>query len=219
MRVPQDSDDTLFALLDDAHAGFARRVRAIGPGRWKDPTPCPDWTVTELVNHAVQGNLVYTALLGGGKAEDFLTSLDEDALGDGPEAALASFERAAASCAAALREPGALERPVDYPFGPAVGRKLLGLMVTDMTVHAWDLARAVDGDDQLPPRLVAWIAAHVEWLYDEMEESPLSPTNSFRYYAAPLPPGGDGTDPDGPQHRLLRLMGRDPGWVGATLPG
>ncbi|MFG3259187.1 TIGR03086 family metal-binding protein [Streptomyces sp. NPDC048172] len=207
MRVPQDSDDALSALLDDAHAGFARRVRAIGPGRWEDPTPCPDWTVTDLVNHAVQGNLVYTALLGGGKAEDFLTSLDENALGDAPSE---SFERAAASCAAALREPGALERAVDYPFGPAVGRKLLGLMVTDMTVHAWDLARAVGGDDQLPPRLVTWISAHVEWLYDGMDESPLSPANSFRYYAAPLPPS---SSPDGPQERLLRLMGRDPEWV------
>lgn len=82
-------------------------------------------------------------------------------------------------------------------------------------MHTWDLARAVGGEERLPPHLVEWITAHVEWLYDGMDESPLSPTNSFRYYgAAPLP----SPSPEGPRPRLLRLMGRDPEWTAAPLP-
>ena len=37
--------------------GFARRLTLVQPEQWTWSTPCPEWSVRQLVNHVAQGNL------------------------------------------------------------------------------------------------------------------------------------------------------------------
>ncbi|SDY56755.1 TIGR03086 family protein [Saccharopolyspora shandongensis] len=128
---------------------------------------------------------------------------EQEALGDDPAG---SFDAAAVNCLAAFGERGALDRLVDYPFGPADGRKLLGLLIADTVVHSWDLARATGGPEDLDPSLVGWVDDNFEWLYTGVAEGPLDAGSTHRYFAAAAAAPADETC----QQRMLRLIGRRP---------
>ena len=198
----RDDDDVLFTLLRRVNEDFARRVRSIGQRQWAYPTPCPEWDVRALVGHLVQANVIYRMLLRGGSSEQFLVVREQNALGDRPAE---SLDRAAAECFAAFSGPGALDRMVDYPFGPVDGRKLLGLLIADTLVHTWDLASALGDSEDLDPALVEWVDDNFERLYTGVAEGPLDPATTHRHFAPPNPSTADSR-----QDRLLRLMGRNP---------
>lgn len=182
---------------------FARTLRAVGGDQWDWPTPCPDWTVRQLVNHMTRGNLNYAALLRGGTAGEFLRLRDADALGTDPHAAYG--ESVALLCATACAETGALERVLDYPLGKITGRQALDVRTTDSLIHTWDLATAVHADDQLDPGLVAWVDDHLDEIYAGLPETPVSADTTHRFFAAPhgvLPADA------ARQARLLHRMGR-----------
>lgn len=46
----------------DATGQLAAAVR---DEQWLDPTPCPDWTVRDLVRHIIGGNRMFAAILRG----------------------------------------------------------------------------------------------------------------------------------------------------------
>ncbi|QWF84888.1 TIGR03086 family metal-binding protein [Amycolatopsis sp. CA-230715] len=197
-----DDDEALFGHLRTANAGLLDRLRRVRHEHWAQPTPCAEWTVRQLVSHLVQANLIYALLLRGGRKEQFITIREQDTLGDDP---LAAFERAAAECSAEFRAEGALDRAVDYPFGPVVGRQLLGLLIADVVVHTWDLARAIEGDERLDPELVSWTHANIEAIFDGVSDGPTATDNSGNYFA--YPPSAPPRSAD-PQNLLLHLMGR-----------
>jgi uncharacterized protein (TIGR03086 family) len=196
-------DDALIDRFLLSSAEFERRLRAVRPEHWSWPTPCTEWNVRQLVNHVTRGNLNYVALLRGGSAADFLRRRDEDALGEDP---LAAYRAAARECAQAFGQAGALQRTVDYPLGRVAGRQALAVRTTDNTVHTWDLARAVGGDETLDSDLVAWINDHLVQIYAGLSETPTAPDTTHRFFAAPV-----GTAPAqaaSGQARLLHVMGR-----------
>ena len=190
------SIDTDFELLAVARAGFKRRLELVAADDWARPTPCTEWNVRQLVNHVVGSDLRYTDLLSGGRADDFTRRWEQET---GSEPVVGSdpvedWVRSGAAFEAALREDGAMERVVDYPKGPLRGRELLENRLVDITIHTWDLSRAIDTDDTLHERLVRRCL-------------------SARVFQPRL--GGD-ADPDGVlgsdglQRRLLRASGRSP---------
>jgi uncharacterized protein (TIGR03086 family) len=199
--------DPFAAIVDRfvlASVEFERTIRDIAPGQWEAATPCPAWTVRDLVNHMTRGNLSYARLLAGGTRAEFLRLRDTDALGDDPPGA---FRRSARTCAEAFRQPGALARVLDYPLGLVHGRQALAVRTADSTIHTWDLACAIGADDRLEPSLVSWICAHLADIYEGLAESPVSATSTHRFFAAPggpLPPGATAQD------QLLQLTGRKP---------
>jgi uncharacterized protein (TIGR03086 family) len=197
-----DSDDMLLRRFAAASEGFARRLRAVRPGQWASPTPCPEWTVCDLVNHMARGNLNYALLAHGGSGEEFLQLRDADALGTDP---VAAFGQSTERFLAAFGEPGALDRVADYPLGAASGRQLVSIRVTDSLVHTWDLSRAADLNDKLDPDLVEWVLASLASTFDGIAESPVADGTTHRFFAAP-PAAGPATT--APQDRLLHIMGR-----------
>jgi len=191
-----------FAL---SSAEFERRLRAVRPEQWCWPTPCSAWNVRQLVNHVTRGNLNYVALVTGGSAADFLRLRDADALGTDAVTAYAASVR---ECAQAFGRPGALQKVLDYPLGEVRGAQALAVRTTDNTVHTWDLARAVDGDEELDSSLVSWINANVAEIYAGLPETPTAADTTHRFFAAP---DGPTPAPDASaQARLLHMMGREP---------
>jgi uncharacterized protein (TIGR03086 family) len=191
---------------------FTEKLAAVRSGQWGLPTPCTEWDVRHLVNHMVQGNLNYVRLLDGATSAEFLRLREADALGVDPPRA---YDRSMRECAAAFTRPGALGSVLDYPLGTITGRQALAVRTIDTIVHTWDLARAIGVDDTLDPSLVSWASDHLAEIYDGLTETPTDPQTAHRFFAAPA---GASPGNASQQHRLLHVMGRDPGPLQARHP-
>ena len=149
----------LRARLADAHAEFDRRVRAVPPDGWARPSPCPDWTVRDVINHVVYENRWAPHLLRGESLESVGDAYDGDLLGDDP---VGSWVAAAQGC----RDQVA-QTPLDATFTASFDEIsvdfYLRQLIAEHLVHAWDVARGAGGDEALDPAFVDEIAA---WFAD-----------------------------------------------------
>ena len=146
--------DELTSRFERAVNGFGARVAAVGADQWHLPTPDDGWDVRALVNHLVVEDLWAPLLLDGRTIAEVGDRFDGDQLGDDP---LAAWSAASAAAVAAAGTQGALERTVHVSFGDIPGREYLSQLVADHVIHAWDLARAVAGDERLDPELVEFV--------------------------------------------------------------
>ncbi|MCU0268248.1 MAG: TIGR03086 family metal-binding protein [Acidimicrobiales bacterium] len=183
--------------LRRATAEFDRRLSSVTDGQWDAPTPCDDWTVRQLVSHVVGGNAMAVELLGGASSEQALPFLGGLPLGDDP---LATFRAGAEAQLAAFASPGALERTCHHPMGDLPGAEVAGFRVGDLTLHSWDLARAIGADEDLDAELVAAVYARLE---------PMAPMLDQVGVFGEGPSGAVGADAP-LQRRLLDLAGRRP---------
>ena len=185
------------AALDRARHEFERRLREVGPGDWDRPTPCEGWTVRDLVVHVMVGQRMAALLVRGGSREAAEALFDGATL---PDDVLAEFDAGADDQAAAFAEDGAMDRIAAHPAGDFPVGVLLGLRVTDATLHTWDLARAIGADETLSPDLMEHVWASVE---------PIAPVLAASGRFGEGPSGGVG-DQAALQTRLLDATGRRP---------
>jgi uncharacterized protein (TIGR03086 family) len=135
------------ARLANAVPVTGHLVAAVGAEQWHLGTPCPDWTVRDVVNHLVLGHRRFAAAVTGGSPPD----PDGDLLGRDPESA---YWSSAEAMIAAFRADGALERPVTIPAGTLPGSVACELRVVEALVHGWDLGRATGLPVEFPADLV-----------------------------------------------------------------
>jgi uncharacterized protein (TIGR03086 family) len=187
-------------LLQVARDEFERRTPLDGAALALG-TPCEGWSVRDLLQHVVVGNRMAVLMLDGRSRVDVDAARTEataaDQLGDRPQAV---FAESADAQAAAFSQPGALDMICHNRVGDIPGSRLLVFRICDLTLHAWDLARALGVDEELDERLVAWVHAAMA-----PQVSALGQTGQF----------GDGPStalpPDASlQQRLLDLSGRRP---------
>ncbi|HUZ53958.1 MAG TPA: TIGR03086 family metal-binding protein [Streptosporangiaceae bacterium] len=129
-----------------------RLISQISPAQLGLATPCSEWDVSALINHIVNGQLRFTALLTGQPGPE----RGEDVLGEDPAA---DFRSSFAGLADLLDEDGFLERTVPTPFGDGPGTQLVAMRVTELTLHSWDLASATGQSRMLDPELAAFAMA------------------------------------------------------------
>lgn len=176
-----------------AAEGFASLVPFVDDDAWDRPTPCEGWSVRDLVNHVVSGNLWAAELAAGRTIDEVGDRLDGDVLGDTPAAAA---ESSGAAASAAFAADGAMDAPCAVSYGPVPGSVYCGHRIVDLVGHRWDLATAAGLDTTLPDDQVA---AAIEIVLPQHEL--LAGSGMF----------GDASDPGpdvAPQDRLLRLLGR-----------
>ncbi|MFN2595510.1 MAG: TIGR03086 family metal-binding protein [Actinomycetota bacterium] len=135
---------------------FGELVSAIKEDQWGDSTPCSDWDVRALTNHVLGEVLWMPPMLEGKTIEEVGDRFEGDQIGTDASATWAEAQRVAAE---AVNQPGAMEKTVHLSFGDFPGRMYLGQVLIDLTIHAWDLARGIDADDQLDPELVEFVTA------------------------------------------------------------
>lgn len=187
-----------FESMNRARGEFDRRLRAVTDDQWSLPTPCEGWTVRDLVHHVVGANRMAVLLLAGKPMEEGIAAMvGPTVLGADP---VAAFVESADDQEAAFRQPGAFEATCHHAIGDIPGEMLFGFRVTDMTLHAWDLARAIGADEELDAELV-------QLLWERMQ--PLAP---FIAETGRFGSGASGeVGEDAPlQARLLDLSGRRP---------
>ena len=121
-----------------------RVLASITEDQWTLPTPCAEWTVSDLANHLVTGNDRFISALGG----------EASSTPPGSEADLPNaYRRSARGLLETFGQPGALDRNVNVAFGAVPGIAALHLRITEILVHGWDLARATGQATSFPEAL------------------------------------------------------------------
>ncbi|MFE9648021.1 TIGR03086 family metal-binding protein [Streptomyces sp. NPDC006365] len=190
--------------LGDLLATAAERalpvIRALPDERLADPTPCADYDVKSLVNHLLHVTVQFQNLAAK-KDSDFTETPDYIAA---DPAWRDRFATEASRLAAAWSAPGAEEGTTGTMNMPA--RTVASLALLDLTVHAWDLARATDQEYRLNDTtdpVLDQVTATVE------EMAPTA--RAMGMFATPV----EVPDTASPLDRLLAETGRDPHWARA----
>jgi uncharacterized protein (TIGR03086 family) len=167
-------------------------VAGIEPGQAALRTPCPEFDVRALVNHAVYDLRTFNTMLTGGQRE----SADRDLIGEDWSAAYRAAADELMATWRARGTDGTLKSQMgELPLKWAVGQHL-----ADIAVHGWDIARATGQSDSLDPEIgevgLDWGRANLKPEYRGQAFGPEQPT-----------------DPEAPIYaRLAGFFGRNPNW-------
>ena len=179
--------------LERSYDHLTRLTANLSTEQLAAPCPCSDWDVRAMLNHALGAAWMFT-LVNQGQAVDEAGA--GDVVGDDP--AKAAGEAAEANVAA-WREPGALDGERTYPFGSFPAPVGLMINVGEITLHAWDLARATGQDESIDPEVVSAIDGFYRAI----------PLDVYRDYGA-FGPEVSVPDSASAQDRLLAYTGRTP---------
>ena len=167
-------------------------VQGVTDAQLGDPTPCSEYDVRALLNHLFHVVVGFQALAAKDTA-DFSTTPDY-LEGDWRTRFAEETDR----LVAAWGEPGTLEGK-SQGFGMPQ-RTVAQMVLGDLTVHGWDLARAT-GQPYAPDE------DSVDGLLPAFAElAPTAREMGMMGEEVPVPPDAP------PFDRLLGTMGRDPGW-------
>jgi uncharacterized protein (TIGR03086 family) len=174
-------------------------VRAIVPEQLGGPTPCQEYDVRGLLNHLLFWGPSLVGAATDARVRPPADSEEEVELTGGDWAA--GIEAQLDQLAAAWGEPEAWEGTTrivgpDPMPAPMIG----GMVLTELVVHGWDLARAVGQRPQWDEPVVAFVYAQVAQTAELGRE--------MRVYgpAVPVPDSAALLD------RALGRTGRDPDW-------
>jgi len=190
--------DALEALRQSSHE-FETRLGQVADDQWDGPTPCPEWTVSELVNHVLLGTRMSVQLLGGASQEEVVARLGDDMMAESQDP-VADFVALADQMQNGFATPGGLDGSVDHPMGEIPRTMFIGFRIMDNGTHAWDLARGIGADETLDVDLVSR-------MWDDIQPmaAGLGGLGIFGESAS-----GDVGDDAPQQTRFLDLVGRRP---------
>lgn len=174
---------------------FAGVVRQVPDDAWSRPTPCEGWDARKLVSHIVETSGMFLGFIG-------LEAKQTVRVDDDPDAALAE---ARGQVEDALANPELATKEYTSPFGTSVFEQSADQFLSaDLTLHAWDLAKATDVPLELDPDEVARL--HEGLAAAEERFGP-----AFRSSGTFGPPVDPPADADATE-RLMAYLGRDPRW-------
>ncbi|MBB5915199.1 uncharacterized protein (TIGR03086 family) [Nocardia transvalensis] len=184
-------------VLAASHRALAEAVAGIGADQWQLPTPCSDWTVTQVVQHAAGDQRAYAKFLGVGTGPDYDPFAPSGAL-DGSAADLiaTALEETATAWSTVADDTESVPTPL--PHGALPTPVAAVMCALDAAVHAWDIAIATGQpsplDDEIATHLLTAATGLVE------------PLRQWGAYAAIV----DAEPADTAVDRLLRYLGRTP---------
>ncbi|MGC0397758.1 uncharacterized protein (TIGR03086 family) [Streptomyces sp. SAI-126] len=187
-------------VLDASHEALRTTVDAVPADGWHLPTPCENWSVAQVFQHAVGDQIGFAAALTGEPGPDF-NPFDPsgDMEGMDPAGFLEdALARAAKAWSGADQDAAEVSVPVPpHRLSPWSGSAACGL---DAAVHAWDIARATGGPSPLTPELARPLL--------KVAKEIVEPLRAYGAYAAALAPEPGDDD----VALLLRYLGRNPRW-------
>jgi uncharacterized protein (TIGR03086 family) len=142
MSAPSDP----LALLSRALGQAGTVTSRVRPEQAALPTPCRSWDVGELVNHVVHDVQMFTLVARGGRRGQGAPDL----IGDDWSVA---YQQSAEALLAVWQRPGALEGTLRLPFGEVPASWQAYQAISDMAVHAWDVAKATGQPTDLEPEV------------------------------------------------------------------
>ncbi|MGD9999285.1 MAG: TIGR03086 family metal-binding protein [Ilumatobacteraceae bacterium] len=174
---------------------FLEVVAQVPDDAWSAPSPCEGWSARDVVAHIVDVHGM------------MLRPLNRE-LGPAPRVAddpLGALRAAVDDVQRVLDDPALAGTEYDGYFGPTrVEDTIDRFLGMDLVVHAWDLARAVGIDEQIPADEVARVQADADALGDTMRAPNV------------VGPAIEALTGSTGQDRLLAFLGRDPDWTAGT---
>ena len=193
-----ETNQTASAVITESLSLLSAAAAMIGAADQQAPTPCAEWTVAQVLQHAAGDQLAWAAALGVGRGpagNPFAPSGHLDgAVGDLLDPALATARTAWAPVSP---DDGAVPTPL--PQGQLPAPVAAAACALDAAVHGWDIAAALGQPGFLPDQLAAQLLT---------AQTIIEPLRQYGAYAPALPPQPG----DGPAADLLRYLGRDPHW-------
>jgi uncharacterized protein (TIGR03086 family) len=196
------SPATGWEVLDTALQGLATVVGGLSERDLNLPTPCEQWNVAQLLQHATGDQAAWAAAVGGGPGPTDNPFTPSGVLGTAPTALVAEAVRRADGAWQAVR-PEHSEVSTPLPVGSLPVAVAAGACALDAGVHAWDLAVATGQPSPLTGPLAATL--------HEAARQVVEPLRGFAYVPAlPAEPGDDQVA------ALLKYLGRRPDWKAAS---
>ncbi|HUB38369.1 MAG TPA: TIGR03086 family metal-binding protein [Streptosporangiaceae bacterium] len=166
------------------------------------PTPCAQWTVSQVLQHAAGDQLAWAAALGVGTGPAENPFAPSGRLEGGIDDLIKPALDVARTAWAGVRSDDDAV-PTPLPQGRLQAGVAAGACALDAAVHAWDIAVALGCPRFLPCSLAGQLLPAARAIVE--------PLRGFAYAAAlPEEPADDATA------QLLRYLGRDPGWLPAS---
>ena len=163
------------------------------------PTPCSEWTVTQVLQHALGDQLAWAAATGTGTGPSdnpFTPSGRLD--GSIDDLTKLALDTATTAWARVRSDDNAVPTPL--PQGPLPAATAAAACALDAAVHAWDITVALGHPGQLPQQLAAQLLPAARAIAE--------PLRQYGAYAPALPP----QPADDHTAELLRYLGRNPQW-------
>ena len=161
---------------------FEATLAQVGDDQWAAPTGCGEWTVRDLVDHALFWQCNLAGMVGAQVTPE-----------DG-------WDTIKAAIVGGLEDPSALDGAIEA--GPMTGmpkHQGMGLATADVLVHGWDLARAIGADDTLP-------AAAVEAVHMGLAQAPAEMIRGPEVFGPIVEVPADASAQD----KLIGFVGRQP---------
>jgi uncharacterized protein (TIGR03086 family) len=182
----------------------------INDANGKAPTPCTEWTVTQVLQHAAGDQLAWSAALGAGGGPAGNPFAPSGSLDGSVDDLLApSLATARTAWAAIGRDDDAVPTPL--PQGELPAPVAAAACALDAAVHAWDIAAALGRSGSQPGTQSAFLTDQLAAQL-LLARAIVEPLRQYGAYAAALAPQPG----DGPAAELLRYLGRDPQWRPAS---
>ncbi|MFC5832125.1 TIGR03086 family metal-binding protein [Nonomuraea insulae] len=184
-------------VLDAAHQALRTAAGDIPRDGWGLPTPCANWSVAQVFQHAVGDQLGFASALTGEPGPAYNPFEPTGELdGDPMEVLQDALSRSARAWADVDREAAEVPTPVPpHKMSPWSGSTACAL---DAGVHAWDLAIATGRPSPLTPELARPLL--------KVAREIVEPLRAWGAYAPALEP----QEGDDDVAALLRYLGRDP---------
>jgi uncharacterized protein (TIGR03086 family) len=146
----------LYELHRRAGELLAETVKQVRDDRWHLPTPCTEWDVRDLVHHIAWSNLWVAPLCDGRDLAEVAPGLEGDVLGDDP---VGMTVRSIAEASAGFERAGN-DTIVQLSRGPSPASVYCAERMNDLTVHNWDLGRAIGVEVALDPECMEGALAY-----------------------------------------------------------
>ena len=189
-------------VLDEARAMLRAAVAGVPADGWTRPTPCADWNVTQVLQHAALDQRVWGAMLAGTEMPGENPFAPSGELRGEPLAyAEAALDASAPAWAALGGDRPSGPVPTPLPQGPMASADAAGAAALDAAFHAWDIAVATGQGSPLTPELARALMP--------VAQSIVEPLRQYGAYAQALEPGPGA----GAAAALLCYLGRRPDWT------
>lgn len=149
--------------------------------QWEAGTPCSEFSVKQLCEHAAGAQ----AGIMGGLGMDVPEDAEWPAVYEAVKAGMT---------------PDALEGTIDHPMmGTVPKMRMIGIAISDLLVHTWDLSRGLGVDDTLPE-------APVAATYEGLQQFPPEVMRAPGMFGAPVEVADDASVQD----QMIAFAGRQP---------
>ncbi|MBV9208531.1 MAG: TIGR03086 family protein [Actinobacteria bacterium] len=187
-------------VLDEARGMLRAAVAGVPADGWPRPTPCAEWNVIQVLQHAALDQRAWGAAVGGTESPGENPFAPSGQLGDEPLAyAEAALAASAPAWAPVSEDAGPVPTPL--PSGPMPPADAAAAAALDAAIHAWDIAVATGQGSPLTPELARALTPVARRIVE--------PLRQYGAYAQALEPEPGADD----AAALLCYLGRRPGWT------